>query len=170
VNPFVLSCMLALAFLLPFRTDTATGHVFYVSGTKVKWNPQQDRLDLTVRNFTNDLEQAIKAQGGPELRLWTTGQHAESDRFVGGYLTSRIKFRIDGAERPLKYVGKADALDATACFLQIGNVKTVKTVEVENRLLIDLFDDQTNVVQFEIGNEKKFVNLTGKLYRDTVRF
>lgn len=118
--------MLALAFLLPFRTDTATGHVFYVSVTKVKWNPQQERLDLTVRIFTNDLEQAIKAQGGPELRLWTTGQHAESDRFVGGYLTSRIKFRIDGAERPLKYVGKADALDATACFCRSETSKRSK--------------------------------------------
>lgn len=161
---------LALACFFLVWPEPASAHVFYVTVTKVKWNPQQQRLDLTVRIFTTDLEQAIEAEGGPKLKLWSPDQRPEHERFVGTYLISRLKFRIDGQQAPLEYVGMADALDATACFLQIRNVKAVKTIEVDNQLLIDLFDDQANVVQFEMGDEKKFVNLNRKLHRETVRF
>lgn len=162
--------VLGLVCLVSVWFETASAHVFYVTVTKVKWNAQQQRLDLTVRIFTTDLEQAIETQGGPKLRLWSPDQHPDRERLVGAYLISRLKFRIDGQQAPLEYTGMADALDATACFLQIRNVKAVKTIEVDNQLLIDLFEDQANVVQFEMGEEKKFVNLNKKLHRETVRF
>jgi uncharacterized protein YuzE len=160
----------AMAWLLLAWHGPALGHVFYVSIAKVKWNPQQQRIELSIRLFTSDLEQAVEAQGGPKLNLWTPREHPESNRFVAAYLTSRLHFRIDGQVLPLEYTGKADALDATACFLQIRNVKTVRTIEIDNQILLDLFEDQTNVVQFEVEDEKKFVNLNKRLFRETVTF
>jgi hypothetical protein len=145
-------------------------HVFYISVARVKWNGQHERLDLSVRIFTNDLEQAIQAKGGPELKLWTEGAHPESDRHIADYLVSRLRFRVNGRDATLEFVGKADALDATACFFQIRGIKTVRFIEVENRILIDLFDAQTNVMQFEVGDSKKFMNLDRSLYRETVKF
>lgn len=156
--------------LLPGSIQSVSAHVFYVTVTKVKWNSQQQRLDLTVRVFTNDLQEAVTARGGAKLNLWTAGQLAGSEQLVSAYLLERLKVRVNGQDTRLEFVGMADALDATACFLMIRTIKTVKKIEVENRLLIDLFDDQSNVMQFEVGSEKKFVNLNKKLFRESVSF
>ena len=63
-----------------------------------------------------------------------------------------------------------DALDATTCFLQIANVNFVETVEVKNRILIDLFDTQANIMRFEVVDEKKYVNLSKGIIKGMVHF
>jgi len=145
-------------------------HVFYVSIARVKWNVDDARLDISVRIFTDDLEEAIVAKGGPRLRLWTDQAHADRDRHVSAYLDSRLAFRVNGVDRQLTYAGMEDALDATACLVQIKGVGRVETIEVENRILIEMFDTQANVMRFEIGGEKKYVNLSKKTVTGTVRF
>lgn len=149
---------------------SAHAHVFYVSITRVKWNVDVARLDVSVRIFTDDLEEAIVAKGGPRLRLWTGQAHADRDRHVSDYLASRLVFRVNGVDRQLTYAGMEDALDATACLVQITGVDRVETIEVENRILIEMFDTQANVMRFEIGGERKYVNLSKKTVTGTVRF
>ena len=148
----------------------AWAHVFYVSITRVRWNVEEARLDVTVRIFTDDLEEAIVAGGGPRLRLWTDQAREDRDRHVADYLLSRLAFRVNGQERELAYTGMEDALDATACLVQITNVDRVETIEVENRILIDMFDTQANVMRFEVGGEKKYVNLGKGTVKGLVRF
>lgn len=150
--------------------DTVQAHVFYVSIVRVKWKSDEARLDVSVRIFTDDLEAAIVADGGPRLRLWTDQAREDRDRHVSDYLASRLAFRVNGVDRQLTYAGMEDALDATACLVQITGVDRVETIEVENRILIDMFDTQANVMRFEIGAEKKYVNLSKKTFRGTVRF
>ena len=108
--------------------------------------------------------------GGPRLRLWTDGAREDRDRHVADYLAARLAFRVNGEKRELAYTGMEDALDATACMVQITNVDRVETIEVENRILIDLYDTQANVMRFEVGGEKKYVNLSKGTVKGTVRF
>ncbi len=167
----VLLCLLFLAGVEAVSAPTAArAHVFYVSIARVKWNADEARLDVSVRIFTDDLEEAILAEGGPRLRLWTDQARVDRDRYVADYLAERLVFRVNGADRKLTYVGVEDALDATACLAQIVDVEHVNTIEVENRILIDLFDTQANVMRFEIAGEKKYVNLGKRTFRGTVRF
>lgn len=165
----VLLCLVFLSAAVPVPT-VAHAHVFYVSIARVKWNEDVTRLDVSVRIFTDDLEEAIVAEGGPRLRLWTDQAHPDRDLHVSDYLASRLAFRVNGVDRQLTYAGMEDALDATACLVQITGVDRVETIEVENRILIDMFDTQANVMRFEIGGERKFVNLSKKTVTGTVRF
>ena len=148
----------------------ARAHVFYVSVTRVKWNVEEARLDASVRIFTDDLEEASVAEGGPRLRLWTDQAREDRDRHVADYLASRLAFRVNGQERELAWAGMEDALDATSCLVQITNVDRVESIEVENRVLIDMFDTQANVMRFEVGGEKKYVNLSKGTVKGMVRF
>ena len=165
-----LRILLCLLVIPVFEAVPAQAHVFYVSITRVKWNAAEARLDVTVRIFTDDLEEAIVQAGGPRLRLWTDGAREDRDRHVADYLATRLAFRVNGEKRELAYVGMEDALDATACLVQITNVDRVETIEVENRILIDLYDTQANVMRFEVGGEKKYVNLSKGTVKGTVRF
>ncbi len=166
-----LLCLLFVPAIEPVAgAIVAPAHVFYVSITRVKWNAEEARLDVSVRIFTDDLEEAIMAEGGPRLRLWTGQAREDRDSHVSAYLLSRLAFRVNGQERELAWDGMEDALDATSCLVQITNVDRVESIEVENRILIEMFDTQANVMRFEVGGEKKFVNLGKGTVRGTVKF
>ena len=161
---------LCLLFIPLFEIAPVHAHVFYVSITRVKWNVDESRLDVSVRIFTDDLEEAIVAAGGPRLHLWTDQARKDRERQVAAYLASRLTFRINGEERQWSYTSMEDALDATTCFLQIANVNFVETVEVKNRILIDLFDTQANIMRFEVVDEKKYVNLSKGIINGMAHF
>ena len=63
-----------------------------------------------------------------------------------------------------------DELDATSVLLQINNVNKINTIEVENSILIDLFDTQANIMRFEVENQKKYINLSKRITNGTVQF
>ena len=46
----------------------------------------------------------------------------------------------------------------------------VKRSRSRTRILIDLYDTQANVMRFEVGGEKKYVNLSKGTVKGTVRF
>ena len=108
--------------------------------------------------------------GGPKLNLWTYQEHGDSDKWVAGYITSRLDFTVNGREAELVFQEKADALDAIACLFHIEDVQQVRSIEVRNEILTELLDDQTNIVRFDINGNKKFMNLTKKMFRAEVSF
>lgn len=164
----LLCALCGFAFLTAY--GPADAHKFYVSVSKVKWNAEGKRLDLSIRIFTDDLERAIEHNGGPTLKLWTDEEHAESDRFLSEYITARLHFSVNDRQAVLEYIGKADALDATACMFQIQNVDSIRSIEVDNMLLLDILDEQTNIVRFDIDGKKKILNLNKQVYKDRVEF
>ena len=143
----------------------AVAHEFYVSISKVKWDADAKKLVVSVRIFSDNLQEGIENMGGPKLNLWTYQEHGDSDKWVAGYINSRLDFTVNGREVALVFQEKADALDATACLFHIEDVQQVRSIEVRNEILTELIDDQTNIVRFDIKGNKKFMNLTKKMFR-----
>ena len=148
----------------------AVAHEFYVSISKVKWDSDAKKLVVSVRIFSDNLQEGIENMGGPKLNLWTYQEHGDSDKWVAGYITSRLDFTVNGREAELVFQEKADALDAIACLFHIEDVQQVRSIEVRNEILTELLDDQTNIVRFDINGNKKFMNLTKKMFRAEVSF
>ena len=60
-----LRILLCLLVIPVFEAAPAQAHVFYVSITRVKWNADEARLDLTVRIFTGRPGGGHRAGGRP---------------------------------------------------------------------------------------------------------
>ena len=148
----------------------AGAHEFYVSISKVKWDAGAEKLVVSVRVFSDNLQEGIENMGGPKLNLWTFREHGDSDKWVAGYIISRLEFTVNGREATLVFQEKSDALDATACLFHIEDVQQVRSIKVRNEILTELIDDQTNIVRFEINGNKKFMNLTKKRFQERVLF
>jgi hypothetical protein len=62
---------------------------------------------------------------------------------------------VNGKPTKFTYLGKEAELDATWCFVEVKDVKKVQTIEVQNTLLLEAFDDQTNMINLNINGRKK---------------
>ena len=85
----------------------AVAHEFYVSISKVKWDSDAKKLVVSVRIFSDNLQEGIENMGGPKLNLWTYQEHGDSDKWVAGYITSRLDFTVNGREAELVFQEKA---------------------------------------------------------------
>lgn len=89
------------------------------------------------------------------MEIGTEKEPPKANEYVESYLRSHFKLTVNGKPADFIYLGKEAELDATWCFVEVKNVRRVRSIEVENSFMLQTFDDQTNMVNFYINGKKK---------------
>jgi hypothetical protein len=72
-----------------------------------------------------------------------------TDSLIHAYLGHRFGLEADGTELKLAWVGKEVEMDATWCYVECPLPSGTKELQVWNRILLERFDDQANIVHFK---------------------
>lgn len=145
-------------------------HPFYVSICQIDHNPEAKSLEITFKIFTDDLEKALEAQGTGKLYLGDPREAQEADRYLYNYLKNQVVIVVNEDTATFRYVGKEVELDVTWCYVEIPKVPEVKTITVTNRILLEIYEDQTNLVHVKAGGRQKSMLLRKGNVTDTVEF
>lgn len=132
-----------------------SAHDFYLSLTEINHNAETKSLEISVKLFTDDLSLALERSGAPKMELGTENEPPEANEFIEVYLQKHLSLSVNGKSINYIYLGKEAELDATWCYLEIQNVRKVKTLQVKNTIFFDEFDSQTNMVNTFIDGRKK---------------
>jgi len=141
--------MKSLKYLLIFMLITFVGNLanaqgFHTSTTKVEY--ENGGLKLIAKFFTNDLEKAVGA---------SVSSKAAFDREVSQYANSHLIVNVNGKRVPLSYIGSQTTDKSTRIYFKVDNVTNIKEIEVNNTILIDVFEEQQNLVTFDVNGVRK---------------
>lgn len=145
--------------ILPLVAFTVA-HKFYVSVTNISYSEKDQSLQVTSRIFIDDFEQVLMERYGIEAQLASDTESALANEYIEKYLKTKFLMFVDGEQRQYNFLGKKYDNDIMICYLEVPevNLGNIKSIEVQNELLTDLFDEQQNVVHFKIkGKKKSFV-------------
>ncbi len=135
-------------------------HDFHVSVTQINCNAQTQSVEITIKLFTDDMEQSIKSQGGGDLRLGDAREAANADQLLLEYLRNRFALLLDGKPAVMAWVGKEVEVDALWCYLEVPNIAHISSMEITSRILTEIFEDQANVVHISCGEQNKSMFLS----------
>ncbi|TDG37206.1 hypothetical protein EZJ43_03545 [Pedobacter changchengzhani] len=139
-------------------------HPLHVSTTEVNFNAKDKTLEVTCKIFTDDFEDILSKNYKQKTDLSKPALKSTMDNLVKKYLLSHLKITVDQKNATLNYIGFEIDHEVTNIYMEIENIKTVKKVDVDNRILYDLFDDQISINHVIKGADRK----SGKLlYPDT---
>lgn len=132
---------------------TAFGfHKYYVGYTELAFKPDDQRLEISVRLFSDDVETALERNGHGQVVL------AENDTLDGALRDYFVKnFRLMANSRPLElnYLGKQVEFESTWFYLSVEEVKRLKRLSLTNELLMDVYPEQTHLVRFSTGGKEE---------------
>jgi len=152
---------LVLSFLL---LTSFSYHKFYVSISEVNHNTETAALEISMKIFTDDLEAALEADTSEKLWIGDPEREAvTTDSLLAVYFDKKLTFNINGEDKEAVFLGKELEADVTWCYLEIQDIPAVKSVSIDNRILMELFDDQKNLVHiYANGKEKSLFLRRGK--------
>jgi hypothetical protein len=81
-----------------------------------------------------------------------------------------VQIEVDDRPISFQYLGKEVEMDVTWCYAEISDVPNLKKITVSNTLLLDLYDEQTNIVHIKAHDKKKSMMLNIAKSADTVTF
>ena len=154
-------CIASLA-APPVRVPLAERlHPIHVSLTTIDYNAQTRSLEITCKIFADDLEDAIKKTSGSQLYLGSQKENrALATAKIEEYLRRHFRVEFVGAPALAEwtFVGRELEGDAMWCYLEYAGVALPSPrprVKIAQTVLLDFYDDQTNVVNVSVGSERR---------------
>jgi hypothetical protein len=136
-------------------------HPIHISVTEINYNEKSKSLQITSRIFVDELELGVRAQRKePELDLLEPGNGVTTEQLIKNYLTAHFKIKIDGKPAKLNFLGHEKEDLSIVSYIEIENVKKLKTIEIFNDIITEIHDDQSNLVHVTYKAPVKSVRLT----------
>ena len=127
-----------------------TKHDYYVSNTIIQYSKEEKSLQIISQIFIDDFEKLIRERYDKNITLAEEGEPEIVDTYMERYLSNKLKIKVNGKDYDFKYLGKEYKNDITYCYLEIENVKKIKSINVTNRILFDVLPEQQNLVRLKL--------------------
>jgi hypothetical protein len=150
-----------LLFLLPLLA--LARHTYHSSILELRINPQQQQVELALKVFTDDLENALSRGRPQHLTLQDPRIVPLADAYLRSHLELALPFTSSRQPRlplTIQFLGMQPEKDAYWLYAKAKLPRAATAVWLRNTVLLDLFSDQMNIVNAE-SNDKK----VSELYR-----
>jgi len=143
-----------LVALLPLIMSF-TSHKFYVSITKIEFSQEEQSLQVIVKLFIDDIEDVLQERYSPSVSLGPEKETPSDADFLREYVLEKLTIDVNRTTAALNYLGHEYDNDVVKCFIEIENISELNSIEVENKMLIDLFEEQQNIIHVKRFKKRK---------------
>ncbi len=130
-------------------------HPFYLSVVDIKHDAKQQSLNVSVKLFINDIEDALKKTTSKPIDLLNPKDKAEMETELMNYIKKRLSISVNAKAVSLNFIGYEKEEDAIWTYFEVKKVPQPKSIKVDTKLLFDFLPTQANIVHAEINGVKK---------------
>lgn len=146
--------LFAVLILVSLAGLSSATHKFYVSITQIDINVQSNKMEISARIFSDDLEASILAETGQKLRLGSGREHPKADSLLFDYLAACLNLKQDGKSVELNFIGQEVEADVTWVYLETTTaISMTQSLTIRNVILQERFPDQKNIVNLRVGKD-----------------
>lgn len=145
-------------------------HKYYVGVTDINHNAEAKMLEIVIKLFTDDLENALIEAGEKKFFLGEKNELPHADDAIIAYLLNNFEIEVNGKPAQWKYEGKDASTEMVWSFLSVKDIKKVKSIAIKNTCLTDILPQQTNMVHLFANGEKTSKNLNNNRIEHNFRF
>ena len=154
ITPAARGLFLSL-IIIGFSSFNVLRHPFFMCVTDIKHNIKQHSLNISIKLFTNDIENALKKTTGKPIDLLNPKNKPEMELELFNYIKKR--FVLNNNQKPitLDFIGYEKEDDVIWVYLEGKKVNQPKNLKINTTLLYDYLPQQSNIVHAEINGVKK---------------
>ncbi|MEZ4745056.1 MAG: DUF6702 family protein [Calditrichia bacterium] len=147
---------------------TVNAHEIYVSICTIRFLPEEQRVTVRIRMFTDDLDTALKSLSGASPKLDSPNESPASDSLLNAYVQQHFSLKMDGVLCDLQFRNRRYDNDITESNWEIATDSSVRKLNIHNSLLTDIQEAQTNIVRVRFGEERLQFNFDFKITDETM--
>lgn len=135
-------------------------HKFYIAIYQIEYAQEKKMIQITSRIFIDDMNEVLEKTYHKKTHIGEKNQSEEDVVLMNRYLLDKFSIKVNGQSKSFQYVSSEVDNNIIIGYYKITNISKIKTLEVKNTVLMDLFPEQQNIVQSKIYGEKESLLLT----------
>ena len=150
-------------------------HPFHVSVMSVHHSADENSLQITLKLFADDLEEAMNQEGfrkedQPYIDVLNPKDEQRLNAYIEQYIHENLDIEVNGKEVDAYFLGKEMEDMAMWCYLEVQGVEEIERIKVQSSIMTEVFDDQINIVHINYQGAIKSMKLAGNRLLDEVFF
>ena len=144
-------------------------HKFYTSIYQIEFVPKKQMLQITARIFYDDLNESLEAKYHKKVMLGTEKESAEDVVLLKKYLAEKFTIKVNGQLKSMNFLSKEVEDNVLICYLTCKDIAKVKSLEVENTIIMDQHSEQQNIIQAKFNGQKQSLLLTSDNFKGMLK-
>lgn len=168
---FRMKKLFLLVLIIPLIAFT-TAHKFYISVSNINYSEEDKALQIVSRIFVDDIEDLLEERYEIKPELNTQDELENINQYIGRYLKEKFVITLNGKPAEIKFLGKEYDVDIMKCYIEILNVEAsdLQSLEISNKILFELFEDQQNIIHVRVNNQRKSLILIKENHKGMLNF
>lgn len=150
--------LIFLPFLQGFAPESM--HPIYVSVSEIEYIPSSQRIEVSCKMFTDDLEQVLREQKpANKIDLLNTLKHQEMKAYVAQYVQTH--FQLHGGNQPitLRFLDYEPDEEGIVCYLEADRVAPFTELKITNSLLYERSTQQMGIMHILKDGKRQSLKL-----------
>lgn len=149
--------ILRLLFLMMFFTSIMSfvAHKFYVAIYQVNYAQDKKMIQITSRIFVDDLNSILKEKYKKRTLLGEASESVDDVVLMKKYLAENFVLKVNGQTKAVNFLSKEMEGNVLICYYNVKDVSKIKTLEIQNTVLLDFTNEQQNIVHTKIYEKKQ---------------
>jgi len=152
--------IICACFILFIGLSSFTAHKFYISISQVQFVPEKKMIQITTRIFIDDLNKALEKRFDKKMHIGDPAETPQEIDLMNQYLAEHFKIKVNGIKKPFLFLSKDLENNVLIGFYKVTEVSKIKSLEIQNNALMDVFSEQQNIIQVNFNNKKQSLLLT----------
>ena len=132
-------------------------HPFYVSVIDINHNTKEETVELSIRIFTQDLEETLQKYSAAKIDMVHPANKAVLDKQINDYIKQKLQLKMNGQTVTMQYVGYEIQLESVWIYFEVPKIKQLKKLDVNCTILYDFQNIQSNIFHVKAnGTEKSY--------------
>ncbi len=153
-----------------FITLTSFGvHKFYVAIYQLNYVKEKKTIQITARLFIDDINEAVSKRYATKTHLASDQETPNDVELLKKYIAEKCIIKVNGQSKPLFFHSKETEDNVLLCYFSIKEVKSIKTLEIENSIIMEQHPEQQNIIQAKFNDKKQNLLLTSESYKGMLK-
>lgn len=135
---------------------SAPRHGFHSSLAEMSYHAKTKSFQIVLTLFADDTEEALTKYDKKRYSLGSFGKNRAPDALMLAYLSEHFVL-LDKKQKKasIKYIGKEVQASTTIVYFEIPFTEDLNGATLYNTLMLELFDDQSNIVNVSKKEKSK---------------
>jgi hypothetical protein len=130
-------------------------HPFFVSMTDINYNGKEKELEISVRIFTDDLENTLRKYHSANIDILHPADIKQMNGFVNDYIEMHLQLNVNGSPVQISFLGYEQQSESIWSYFEVKNINNVQKLNITNSLLHDYNTNQVNMIHAK-ANDKEY--------------
>lgn len=152
-NKWLLTVLVVLPVFKAPKTEVV--HPLHLGVVEIEYNSQDQALEITCKLFTDDFENILEKIYNTDIDLINPPDREAVQKWVNAYIKKHLVISANGKQANLECIGFERDHEATFSYFQATGIRPATAFVIQNSLMYDLFDDQSNIVHVKVNGTRK---------------